>query len=91
MTGVHLLELLAALVHLLHHLGMLRPLYAALFGLVEYFRVQVEAALALVFFHFNLYAILVGPCVAANAGHLPGHFDAGRAGLYRELIVLDLA
>src|SRR5438105_8833289 len=80
----------ATLFHVAHQLGPIRPLNAALFVLAEGFGVQVMAALFFRFVFFNLDAVLVRPCVLANAGHLPRYFHSRRAGADREAIALHL-
>ena len=75
---------------LLHHFRIARPLDAAFFGLLECFRVQVVAALAVHLFDLYANTILVCPPVLTDAGHLPRDFYIRGAGSDDETIAFDL-
>src|SRR5215468_294374 len=81
----------ATLLELLHELRMARPVEAAFLWLVIGSRRDVVAALDWRFVFFGLERILLYRRIAAHAGHLPGDFHAGDAGLDAEPMVLDLA
>ena len=51
---------------------------------------KIEAAIALVFFDFDLDAVLLCEGVLADAGYLPAYFYIWRAGPDDEAIPFDL-
>ena len=51
---------------------------------------EVEAALALIFFDLDLDAVLVGPGVLTDAGDLPGNLDSWDSAGYLELVIRNL-
>src|SRR5262245_48872403 len=77
--------------HSAHQLRGARPLDTFLFRLVERFGMKIMSALLLVFLDFHLDAILRGPRILADAGHLPRDLYDGHAGSDREPVAFDLA
>src|SRR5579863_10266986 len=78
---------LAHLLLVLHDFRMPGPLDARLVRRAVEFGMDVVVALAGILLLLDGNAVSVGPCVMANAGHLPGDFHVGLVGFYAELVV----